>query len=614
MDFRRSLLFVLAVLATATTWAIVPINQSTFPDEAFRNYILGREYGADGVLTNEEIAEVTFMFADEGGFQNLKGIEYFTALNTLYCSSNQLTELDVSKNTALVSLYCGNNKLTSLNVAGCTQLRTLSFYDNLISGETMDALINALPDLRGTDETGGLYAFRGNDEGNRMTDAQLLAAQAKGWVTYYYENYSWYEKAPEIEVNERTFPDENFRNYVLSRYGEKLTSATIQGAKYFYVNDQNISSLQGIEYFTEITDLYCYNNNLTELDLSKNTKLTSMYCYNNKLTSLNVAGCSELTVISLYQNRLKGEAMDALIDGLPDLISNRNGMMLAIYFENEENQMTFAQVAAAKAKGWTPKYGENYTWTEYQGSGEDVEINAENFPDEAFRTWILEQSYGQDGVLKGSELPSITIINVSGKGIKSLKGIEHFPMLAALYCSENQLTELDVTKNVSLGVLSCDNNQLSELDLSNNTTLTELYCYNNQITGLDFSNCKNLTTLHIYKNQISEAAMGILVASLPQVNTWWEGTMNVIYDEEDQNIINTLQVEAAKTKGWSPKRWDYVAWDWVDYAGSEPDAIVDIKAQLSSDDTWYDLSGRRLKGKPSQKGIYINGGRKVTLN
>ena len=28
---------------------------------------------------------------------------------------------------------------------------------------------------------------------------------------------------------------------------------------------------------------------------------------------------------------------------------------------------------------------------------------------------------------------------------------------------------------------------------------------------------------------------------------------------------------------------------------------------------WYDLSGRRLDGKPSTKGIYINGGRKVVI-
>ncbi len=30
-------------------------------------------------------------------------------------------------------------------------------------------------------------------------------------------------------------------------------------------------------------------------------------------------------------------------------------------------------------------------------------------------------------------------------------------------------------------------------------------------------------------------------------------------------------------------------------------------------DTWYDLSGRRLSGKPKAKGVYINNGRKVVI-
>ena len=34
---------------------------------------------------------------------------------------------------------------------------------------------------------------------------------------------------------------------------------------------------------------------------------------------------------------------------------------------------------------------------------------------------------------------------------------------------------------------------------------------------------------------------------------------------------------------------------------------------LQADDHWYDLSGRRLSGKPSAKGIYIRGGRKVVI-
>ena len=35
------------------------------------------------------------------------------------------------------------------------------------------------------------------------------------------------------------------------------------------------------------------------------------------------------------------------------------------------------------------------------------------------------------------------------------------------------------------------------------------------------------------------------------------------------------------------------------------------KAESTGD--WYDISGRKLAGKPLQKGIYVNGGRKVTV-
>jgi hypothetical protein len=31
------------------------------------------------------------------------------------------------------------------------------------------------------------------------------------------------------------------------------------------------------------------------------------------------------------------------------------------------------------------------------------------------------------------------------------------------------------------------------------------------------------------------------------------------------------------------------------------------------DDAWYTLDGRRLQGQPAQKGLYINGGRKVVV-
>ena len=59
--------------------------------------------------------------------------------------------------------------------------------------------------------------------------------------------------------------------------------------------------------------------------------------------------------------------MDALIESLP--ISN-NRTFYIIYNDNDKegNKMTTTQVAAAKAKGWTPYYTDDgKTWQEYLG-------------------------------------------------------------------------------------------------------------------------------------------------------------------------------------------------------------------------------------------------------
>jgi hypothetical protein len=48
-----------------------------------------------------------------------------TNFKLLDCSENQLTSLDVSKNTALTELHCGSNQLTSLDVSKCSKLKTL---------------------------------------------------------------------------------------------------------------------------------------------------------------------------------------------------------------------------------------------------------------------------------------------------------------------------------------------------------------------------------------------------------------------------------------------------------------------------------------------------------
>ena len=166
---RRTLLFLLAIVYLAakpastnaeelsyedyaieasqdTAISNIDINETNFPDANFRNWLLSQSYGKDGKLTENEIKNITSIDVKKKNISTLKGIEYFTSLKYLSCNSNQLTFLDVSKNTELAGLHCYSNQLTSLDVSKNTALTTLDCGDNKLT--SLDVSKNtALEDL-----------------------------------------------------------------------------------------------------------------------------------------------------------------------------------------------------------------------------------------------------------------------------------------------------------------------------------------------------------------------------------------------------------------------------------------------------------------------------------
>lgn len=71
-----------------------------------------------------------------------------------------------------------------------------------------------------------------------------------------------------------------------------------------YINERGLTDLSGIEYFTGLTELQCYTNSLTSLDVSKLTKLQKLWCYENQLTSLDVSGLTNLEDLTCDNNQL----------------------------------------------------------------------------------------------------------------------------------------------------------------------------------------------------------------------------------------------------------------------------------------------------------------------
>lgn len=79
---------------------------------------------------------------------------------------------------------------------------------------------------------------------------------------------------------------------------------------YLDCSDNNISSLD-LSSNTALMALDCSYNNISSLDLTQNAALTEVNCRNNKLEELNVAGCSELDSLECQNNQLTSLVLPA---------------------------------------------------------------------------------------------------------------------------------------------------------------------------------------------------------------------------------------------------------------------------------------------------------------
>lgn len=147
-------------------------------------------------------------------------------------------------------------------------------------------------------------------------------------------------------------------------------------------------------------------------------------------------------------------------------------------------------------------------------------------PDANFEQALIDLGIDKDGVINNSvataDISGVEILNVSGKNIAVLTGIQDFVSLTELYCQNNLLESLSLSSNTKLTVLDCSqnkltafnpsplteikilncgNNQIDEIKLSENTALLELYCDHNLLSTLNLKDNLELTVLNISNNQ-----------------------------------------------------------------------------------------------------------------
>ncbi len=335
------------------------------------------------------------------------------------------------------------------------------------------------------------------------------------------------------------FEDKNFESYLIANfdadgdgvisYDEALAIGEID------VNTDNISSLAGIEYMTNLRILYARGSYewssseqkqikggiLKGIDISKNTKLNSLDVSYNLLTSLDVSNNPKLSELSCEYNNLSSldlssiselMSLDCSFNQLSSLDVSGNPELEGFYCysnqlsaldlrKNPKLQLLFCdsnKLSSLDVSG-NPELEWLYCYTN-QLSSLDVSKNP--------ALQYLECGSNNLFSLEVSNCLKLQSLLCYSNRLSSLD-VSKNSELCDLRCYDNQLSSLDVSKNSELEILQCDRNQLSALDVSCNPELQRFSCYSNQLSSLDLSKNPKLLTLQCYSNKLSSLDLSV---------------------------------------------------------------------------------------------------------
>lgn len=309
---------------------------------------------------------------------------------------------------------------------------------------------------------------------------------------------------PDYTTAKVSFEDANFKAYCVQNFDTnhdgEISMEEASEVTNIQVNTENIASLQGIEFFTNLIGLKCepdysvasgdlddddwhlYRDAhleeeviglLTSLDLSNNTKLEKLQCKGNQLTTLVVSKNEAL----LYLN--------CNFNFLANLDVSHNPALTGLY--SVYNPLTNLDVSK----------NTRLTTLECGGSShlESIDLSKNTA-----LTWLRCSNCSHLTDLNISKNTALTYLECEGNQQLAILDVSKNTSLTQLWCGLNQLSTLDVSKNTLLRTLECSFNPMTNLDVSKNTLLTHLYCRNMLLTDLDVSNNAALNRLRCQEN------------------------------------------------------------------------------------------------------------------
>ncbi len=395
-------------------------------------------------------------------------------------------------------------------------------YCDLIQSVTLPSTIASI----------GAYAFYGcdlltkffmNNEnsaptfGNYSLDTnnsvKSITFYVKPGTASYYTGAAYQTPNSVVEVlfiNATNFPDEAFRNYLLSRYEYSemgtepyFSTDQIENIKNLSVDyNTEINNLRGIEYLTALLYLRLSNTNIASIDLSHNTNLKSLYCSNTQLSQLDLSRNVNL------------ESLDCSNTSLGTLnLSGNNSLRTLKCNDCELTSLT------VRSKELLILHCERNQLS-------SLSIRSLN---------KLQDLFCYDNQLRSLTLPdSIIYVNCANNNIP-VWNISDKPILAHVDCRNNQMATLTLSSCPLLKILACSNNNLKSLDVSTLDSLEAIYCENNKLMTLDLSNNTKIKLDQYYSsdptNYITQVFENVDIEVLPN---------NKIFINLDQSIKDNI--------------------------------------------------------------------------
>ena len=330
----------------------IAVDESNFPDDDFRSYISSNvDSNHDGQLSSSEISNCSSMYiygdpSDQKYYYSFEGIENLTSLKYIQIDGCSLYSVDLSalpnllnvsltndadletvtfgQHDALTGLTLQNTPVRNVNLSGMPQLSSLDVVDTDI--QTLD--ISSNPEIAYLDCCGNRFMTSINIGSNpHLIDAyehgDYRAVDSYGYEADAYDfSGGMLVVSPElaiesgsvsIDINETNFPDSAFRDYVSENYdlndngvlsaGEINAVTEIDIVNYY--DEDSISDLKGIEYFTAATYLEIWGTAITSLDISALSSLHTLYLgCNPDLSSVTIGQNNELGYIYIQSNDL----------------------------------------------------------------------------------------------------------------------------------------------------------------------------------------------------------------------------------------------------------------------------------------------------------------------